>query len=228
MSVLLCPSLMCIDFSQPGPELAALQTAGADMFHIDVMDGNFVPNFALGTEDIKAVARLTTLPFDVHLMIANPEPYIGRFAALGCRIIYVHAEATLHLHRTLQTIRQHGALAGVALNPGTPLTFVEEVLDAVDAVLVMSVDPGFAGQKFIPATIPKVRRLRALLNHRQSAARIALDGAVSGDVVRQLGAEVDAFILGTAGLFGQSGGYGPAMDNLRHQARLAREAGNLS
>lgn len=222
MTTLFCPSLMCVDFSRLGEELAELEAAGAAMFHIDVMDGHFVPNFALGPEDIKAVAKLATIPYDVHLMVTNPDAYIDRFADLGCSIMYVHAEAPTHLHRTLSNIRQRGMQAGVAVNPGTPLSVLEEVLDVVDVVLVMSVNPGFAGQPFIPSSCNKVRRLKELLKRHQSNARIAIDGAISPEVVNALGSDVDMFILGTAGLFRQEMSYAQAIDILIEQLTLAK------
>ena len=228
MTTQFCPSLMCVDFSRLGEELASLEAAGAAMFHIDVMDGHFVPNFALGPEDIKAVSKLATIPYDVHLMVTNPDPYIARFAELGCSIIYVHAEAPIHLHRTLSNIRSRGIKAGVAINPGTSLNILEEILDVVDVVMVMSVNPGFAGQPFIASAFSKVRRLRAMLNENKSDALIAIDGAISPDVVKTLGAEIDLFILGTAGLFRKDTSYKEAMTVLHEQVVLAKGAGEVA
>lgn len=222
MTTQFCPSLMCVDFSRLGEELASLEAAGAAMFHIDVMDGHFVPNFALGPEDIKAVSKLATIPYDVHLMVMNPDPYIARFADLGCSIIYVHAEAPIHLHRTLSNIRSRGIKAGVAINPGTSLNILEEILDVVDVVMVMSVNPGFAGQPFIESAFSKVRRLRVMLNENKSDALIAIDGAISPGVVKTLGAEIDLFILGTAGLFRKDMSYKEAMTVLQEQVVLAK------
>ncbi len=210
-----CPSMMCVDFSRLAEEISALEQAGADMFHIDVMDGNFVPNFALGTEDIKAISKLATIPYDVHLMVSSPDDYIERFARLGCSIIYVHAEAPVHLHRTLTRIRASGSQVGVALNPGTPLSAIEEVLADIDVVLMMSVDPGFAGQPFIPATLDKIRRLSAMITARGAATQIAIDGAISPTVVGQLATEVSYFVLGTAGLFNDKANYSQSITQLR-------------
>ena len=221
MSAQFCPSLMCVDFSRLGEELRDLEAAGAAMFHIDVMDGQFVPNFALGPEDIKAVSKLATIPYDVHLMVTNPDPYIDRFAELGCSIIYVHAEAPIHLHRTLSNIRSKGIKAGVAINPGTSLSILEELMDVVDVVMVMSVNPGFAGQPFIAASVSKIHRLKAMLQQHQSKAQIAIDGAISPDVVRTLGADVDMFILGTAGLFRKDMSYSQAITVLREQIDIS-------
>ncbi len=223
MKTQFCPSLMCVDFSRLPQELALLEAAGAAMFHIDVMDGHFVPNFALGPEDIKAVAKLATIPYDVHLMMSNPDAYIEKFADLGCSIIYVHAEAPTHLHRTLGNIRKRGVKAGIALNPGTPLSCLEELLDVVDVVLVMSVNPGFAGQPFIDNAIDKSQRLRQLLDKHNSQAKIAIDGAISPQIVRTLAKDVDMFVLGTAGLFRKNMDYNQAMQILQEQASLAQE-----
>lgn len=218
-----CPSLMCVDFSRLAEELANLEAAGVAMFHIDVMDGHFVPNFALGPEDIKAVSKLATIPYDVHLMVTNPDNYIDRFADLGCSIIYVHAEAPTHLHRTLSNIRKRGIQAGVAINPGTPISVLEEVLDVVDVIMVMSVNPGFAGQPFIASSVSKIRRLKEMLRHHNCAARIAIDGAISPEVVKTLANDVDLFVLGTAGLFRKDMSYQQAISILNQQAAIARK-----
>ncbi|GAA5112097.1 ribulose-phosphate 3-epimerase [Orbus sasakiae] len=210
-----CPSLMCIDFARLPEELKTLEEAGADMFHIDVMDGNFVPNFALGTEDIKAVRKLSTIPYDVHLMVTNPTPYIEKFADLGCEIIYVHVETSAHIHRTLTQIKATGKKVGLAINPGTPLAMLEEVIDLVDVVLIMSVNPGFAGQPFIPQSIDKIQRLHQLIKEKGLATTIAIDGAISPEIVKKLAPYVEYFVLGTAGLFRKDKTYRQAIDDLR-------------
>lgn len=210
-----CPSMMCVDFSRLAQEIKALEDAGADMLHIDVMDGHFVPNFALGTEDIKAISKLAKIPYDVHLMVTSPDPYIQQFAELGCEIIYVHAEAPLHLHRTLGNIRLAGAKAGVAINPGTSLSVLEEVLDVTDVVMVMSVNPGFAGQPFVAGSVDKIKRLAQMIAGRGLNTKIGIDGAISPQVVAQLKDYVEYFVLGTAGLFRKDCTYKEALDVLR-------------
>ncbi|MFS2223729.1 ribulose-phosphate 3-epimerase [Pantoea sp. B65] len=209
-----CPSMMCIDFSRLAEEIDALEKGGADMFHLDVMDGHFVPNFALGLEDIKAISKLAKIPYDVHLMLSNPDPYIESFARLGCEIIYVHAEAPAHLHRTLSNIRHAGAKSGVALNPGTPVSALEEILDVTDVVLVMSVNPGYAGQAFIDGSVDKIDRIHELIRRKGYQTRIAIDGAISPQVVARLAGKVEYFVLGTAGLFRKDISYKEALDSL--------------
>lgn len=213
-----CPSLMCVDFSKLDTELKLLEEAGVDMFHIDIMDGNFVPNFALGLEDIKAVRKLTTIPYDVHLMISNPSPYIEKFAQLGCEIIYVHVETLTHIHRTLNQIKATGVKVGVAINPGTPLCVLEDVLDLIDVVLIMSVNPGFAGQPFIFNSIDRIKRLTSMIKDRQLNTSIAIDGAISPNIIEQLSPYVEYFILGTAGLFIKDKSYQQTLNELRQLA----------
>ena len=211
-----CPSLMCVDFSKLEAELNSLEEAGVDMFHIDVMDGNFVPNFALGIEDIKAVSKLSKIPYDVHLMVTNPTPYIEKFAQLGCDIIYVHVETLMHVHRTLNQIKSTGKKVGVAINPGTPLVVLEDVLDLIDVVLIMSVNPGFAGQPFIANSIDRIKRLNSMIKDRNLNTTIAIDGAISPDIIKQLSPYVEYFILGTAGLFNKDKSYKQTINELRN------------
>ena len=211
-----CPSLMCVDFSKLEAELNSLEEAGVDMLHIDVMDGNFVPNFALGIEDIKAVSKLSKIPYDVHLMVTNPTPYIEKFAQLGCDIIYVHVETLMHVHRTLNQIKSTGKKVGVAINPGTPLVVLEDVLDLIDVVLIMSVNPGFAGQPFIANSIDRIKRLNSMIKDRNLNTTIAIDGAISPDIIKQLSPYVEYFILGTAGLFNKDKSYKQTINELRN------------
>ncbi|NUF28549.1 ribulose-phosphate 3-epimerase [Gilliamella bombicola] len=211
-----CPSLMCVDFSKLETEIKLLEESGVDMFHIDIMDGNFVPNFALGLEDIKAVSKLSKIPYDVHLMISNPSLYIEKFSQLGCQIIYVHVETLTHIHRTLNQIKSTGKKVGVAINPGTPLCVLEDVLDIIDVVLIMSVNPGFAGQPFIYNSIDRVKRLSSIIKDRNLKTAIAIDGAINSNIIKQLLPYVEYFILGTAGLFIKNKSYKQTLNELRN------------
>ncbi|GAB2637949.1 ribulose-phosphate 3-epimerase [Vibrio panuliri] len=210
-----CPSMMCVDFSKLASELKELEKANVDMLHIDVMDGHFVPNFALGPEDIKAIRELTNIDYDVHLMLSNPDQFIDLFAALGPKLMYIHAEAPPHLHRTLGNIQAKGIKSGLAINPGTPLSAIEDVLDVTDVILVMSVNPGFAGQAFIPNAYNRIDRIIDMIERQGTNTKIAIDGAISPEVIERLGEKVEYFILGTAGLFGKEKSYQETMQDLR-------------
>jgi ribulose-phosphate 3-epimerase len=178
MSVRIAPSILAADFAALGAAVAQMESAGADQIHIDVMDGHFVPNITMGPAVVAALKRVTRLPLDVHLMIEEPDRYLEAFAGAGASMITVHAEVLPHLHRTLVAIRQLGAHAGVALNPSTPVQAIHEVVAQLDYVLVMSVNPGFGGQSFIPRSVEKVAEVGALLQSRGSAATIEVDGGV--------------------------------------------------
>jgi ribulose-phosphate 3-epimerase len=215
----IAPSILSADFSRLGEEIRAIESAGADYIHIDVMDGHFVPNITIGPLVVEAVRRVTSLPLDVHLMIENPDRYIPDFASAGADIIVVHAEAVHHLHRTVQLIRSLGLRAGVSLNPATPLNVLEYVLDDLDLVLLMTVNPGFGGQSFIDACLPKIHSLRAMLDRRGSEAELEVDGGVKpSNIARISHAGADVFVAGSA-VFG-SPDYAATIGELK---RLAHE-----
>jgi ribulose-phosphate 3-epimerase len=180
----IAPSILSADFAALGEEIARVEAAGADQLHVDVMDGRFVPNLTIGPVVVAAIRKRTRLPLDVHLMIVEPERYLADFARAGAAALTVHAEACPHLHRTLGQIRELGARAGVALNPATPPSVLDYVLDELDLVLVMSVNPGFGGQKFIPSAYEKIRELRAKLGRRP--VEISVDGGVKLEHARPL------------------------------------------
>ncbi|WP_342565870.1 ribulose-phosphate 3-epimerase [Paenibacillus sp. FSL R7-0345] len=192
--ILLAPSILSADFAALGAEVAVAEASGGDWIHVDVMDGHFVPNITLGPPIVKAVKAHTSLPLDVHLMIEHPERYIADFAAAGAAVITVHAEACVHLHRVIHQIKELGLMAGVAINPGTPASAVREVLEDVDMVLVMTVNPGFGGQAFIPNTLRKIRQIREWageINHHN--LRIEVDGGIAENtagLVAEAGADV--------------------------------------
>lgn len=195
----IAPSILSADFSRLGEEIKAIEAAGADYVHIDVMDGQFVPNITIGPLIVEAVRRVTTLPLDVHLMIAEPDRYIASFAEAGADIIVVHAEATNHLHRTVQLIKSFGKRAGVSLNPATPLNVLDYVLEDLDLVLLMTVNPGFGGQSFIEACIPKIQSLRSIMDRRGVEAELEVDGGVKIDNIARIAhAGADVFVAGSA------------------------------
>ncbi len=196
---LICPSILASDFAKLGQEVAAIEAAGADWVHVDVMDGHFVPNITIGPDVVKALRPHTTLPFDVHLMVAPVDPWLEAYREAGADILTVHPESGPHLHRTLGRIRQLGAKAGVVFNPGTPLGLLEDVIDLVDLVLIMSVNPGFGGQAFIDASYRKIERARALLDAAGSQAHLQVDGGVTAaNAAACVSAGADALVAGTA------------------------------
>ncbi|HEX9507293.1 MAG TPA: ribulose-phosphate 3-epimerase [Myxococcales bacterium] len=197
--VLIAPSILSADFGRLAEEVKAVEEAGADYIHVDVMDGRFVPNLTLGPAIVEAVKRSTRLPLDVHLMIVEPEKYLEAFVKTGAAILSVHVEACPHLHRVLQQIRQLGARPSVALNPSTPLATIEDILEDVQMVLLMSVNPGFGGQSFIPHTLDKVRRLRKMLDQRGLSVDIEVDGGIRPDTGRQaIEAGASVLVAGTS------------------------------
>jgi len=195
----IAPSILSADFSRLGEEIRAVEAAGADYIHVDVMDGHFVPNITIGPLVVAAARNITSLPLDVHLMIENPDRYIADFAAAGADIIVVHAEASIHLHRSIQLIKSLGKKAGVSLNPATPLHYLEYVLADLDLVLLMTVNPGFGGQSFIEETIPKIKSLRAMLDKRGLEVELEVDGGVKIDNIARIShAGADVFVAGSA------------------------------
>lgn len=214
----IAPSILSADFCRLGDEIRALEAAGADYIHVDVMDGHFVPNITIGPLVVEAVRKITRLPLDVHLMIENPDRYIPDFAAAGADIIVVHAEASVHLHRSIQLIKSLGKRAGVSLNPATPLNCLEYVLADLDLVLLMTVNPGFGGQSFIEDCLPKIKSLRAMLDKRGLEAELEVDGGVKVDNIAAIShAGADVFVAGSA-VFGSSD-YAATIRALKAQAK---------
>ncbi len=200
--IVIAPSILACDFGRLSDEIRAVADAGADWIHIDVMDGHFVPNITIGPRIVEAVRDATQLPLDVHLMIEQPERYIESFVKSGATIVGVHAEACPHLHRTVAQIREAGARASVTINPGTPASAVEPVLGDVDQVLVMTVNPGFGGQRFIPGTLAKVETIRRWIRQRELPITLEVDGGIAEDTIASAArAGANAFVAGTA-IFG--------------------------
>jgi ribulose-phosphate 3-epimerase len=198
----IAPSILSADFADLGGEIGRVEAAGADLIHIDVMDGHFVPNLTIGPPVVAAIRKTTKLPFDVHLMITNPEEMVTPFIRAGADIVTVHAETAPHLHRLLESIREQGAKAGVSLNPSTPLSAVEEVLDFADMVLLMTVNPGFGGQKFIPTMVDKIRRLSRMVEARKLAVDIEVDGGIIPDNARQVAAAGANILVAGSAVYG--------------------------
>ncbi len=197
----IAPSILSADFARLGEEIVRVAEAGADLIHVDVMDGHFVPNLTIGPPLIKAIRKTTDLPLDVHVMITNPDETFGDYISAGADYLTVHVEASTHLHRTIQAIKEKGAKAGVTLNPATPLSAVEEILPYVDLLLIMSVNPGFGGQSFIPSSMEKLRSARKLIKERGLSVEIEIDGGVKVDNIAEISeAGADIFVSGS-GIF---------------------------
>ncbi len=202
-TMMMAPSILSADFSRLGEEIKAVEKAGAEVIHIDVMDGHFVPNITIGPLIVKAVRKVTDLPLDVHLMISDADSYIDDFVHSGADWITVHVESCVHLHRTIGYIKSLGIKAGAVLNPATPLSSLEYVLSDVDLVMLMSVNPGFGGQSFIESSLDKVRKLRAMLDEIKSDAGIEIDGGVSPETIARIAeAGANIFVAGSA-VFGK-------------------------
>jgi ribulose-phosphate 3-epimerase len=212
------PSILSADFTELAKEIKAVEDAKADYIHIDVMDGHFVPNITVGPFIVEAARRATRLPLDVHLMIERPEAFVAEFARAGSDIITVQAEATRHLHRTIQSIKELGVRAGVSLNPSTPVHYLENIIDDVDLVLVMSVNPGFGGQEFIPSSIAKIKDVRKMLDSRHSTAELEVDGGIKVSNIGEASrAGADVFVAGSA-IFG-SDDYKKTITAMRKELR---------
>jgi ribulose-phosphate 3-epimerase len=218
MSILVAPSLLAADFTRLADEVAAVEKAGADWLHLDVMDGHFVPNISFGPVVVKALRPLTTMPFDVHLMIAPADPYLAAFAEAGANHLLIHPEAGPHLHRSLQAIKALGCLAGVVLNPATPAEHARTVIDLLDIVLVMSVNPGFGGQTFLDSQLAKIEQLRGIIDASGRDIRLEVDGGIDAATARRcIDAGADTFVAGTSVFHARD--YASAIAGLRGSAR---------
>jgi len=215
--VRIAPSILSADFSRLGEEIAAVTNAGADWIHVDVMDGHFVPNITIGPDVVKSIRSATSLPFDVHLMIAPVDPYVPAFADAGADIITAHAEAGPHLHRTIQLIKSLGKKAGISLNPSTPAAVINHVLDDIDLVLVMTVNPGFGGQSFLSGQLDKIRTLRQMIDASGRPVDLEVDGGINEQTARQaIDAGADVLVAGTATFQGDRDNYAGNIQKLRH------------
>ncbi|HZI46256.1 MAG TPA: ribulose-phosphate 3-epimerase [Pyrinomonadaceae bacterium] len=198
----IAPSILSADFARLADEIQTVERAGASILHVDVMDGRFVPNITIGLPVVKAISRATRLPIDAHLMIVEPGQYAEQFVKAGAQMVSIHIEADPHAHRTLSAIRTAGAQAGIAINPGTSLSAIDESLKFADYVLLMSVNPGFGGQKFIPETLDKLRRLRRMIDERGLKTRIEIDGGIDADNIAEVAAAGAEIIVSGSAIFG--------------------------
>jgi ribulose-phosphate 3-epimerase len=218
VSAIIAPSILSADLSRLGEEIDQVVAGGAEWLHVDVMDGHFVPNLTFGAPLVRALRKLTDLPLDVHLMVERPEHYLAEFAQSGATVFTFHPEATVHVQRHLAAARERGMLAGLALNPSTPVSIVEELVDDLDLVLVMSVNPGYGGQTYLPHSTEKIRRVRSLLDGRSSRALLEVDGGITVDTIGEAwSAGADTFVAGTA-IFGSADPAQAVRDLKRHCA----------
>ena len=216
----IAPSILAADFARLGEEVRAAEAAGADWIHVDVMDGHFVPNITIGPAMVEAIRRCTNLPLDVHLMIENPDRYVGDFVSAGADTVGVHVEACPHLHRSVQSIREAGARACVVINPATPANAVEAILPDVDQVLVMTVNPGFGGQKFIRGALPAVEQIREWIQSSELEVDLEVDGGITAETIGEAArAGANVFVAGTA-VFGTQD-YKAAIETLRKNAKAS-------
>jgi len=216
VKIQICPSMMCANFAHLKKEVMELEQAGADIFHIDIMDGTFVPNFGMGLQDLQLIRESTKKLVDVHLMIQNPEQYVEMFADIGADIIYFHPESDIHAMRTLDKIKNKGKKAGIAINPGTSVMAIIELLPIIDYLMVMTVNPGFAGQKYISSIDKKIENLVSL--QENYSFEITVDGAISRDKIKLLSQKgVNNFVLGTSALFGKEKTYKEIISEIREE-----------
>jgi len=209
----IAPSILSADVMRLGEEIQAAEEAGADMLHLDIMDGHFVPNITIGYSMVEAIRKITNLPLDVHLMIEDPDRYLSNFVTAGADFLTVHCEASVHLHRTVQWVREAGVKAGVSINPATPVALLENIVGYLDLVLLMSVNPGFGGQKFIPMTLEKIRQVKEMTRQAGVSPFIEVDGGVNPGNVKEIAdAGADILVMGSA--FFASGDYKKTMEKL--------------
>jgi ribulose-phosphate 3-epimerase len=213
--VKLAPSILAADFARLGEQVAEAEQAGADRIHVDVMDGHFVPNLSMGAPIVQSLRRVTRLPLEIHLMVSDPDLFLNEFAEAGAHTFLVHWEGNANLHRTVQRIKALGKPAGVAINPATPAAVLEEILQDVEQVLIMTVNPGFGHQHFVPTTLPKIRRVRQMIKQAKSGCDVEVDGGIDGNTAPlAVAAGANVLVAGTA-IFGESEGVTAAMQRLR-------------